>query len=227
MNKPSILIINETVDDADSTSLLLQTFGLSVTRAEKTASSISLTQTELPPVLLLESTENPQWAIDCCQTLRPTYKGGIIILCSKADEVTELAAFNAGVDDFIIRPVRPHLLLARINALISRLANAGEYNFKLQSGAVSVDFRARLATFNEHPLKLTDAEFEILTILAENSGHVVSRELLCESLKGCSYNGLARFIDVRVSNLRRKISALYEGDAIKTVRGKGYMLCDC
>jgi two-component system response regulator RstA len=141
-----------------------------------------------------------------------------------------------GADDYMSKPVRPRVLLARIRALLRRIkdldnvaeanaqAGGGDGPTRLTFNNLVVDSSMREAWLDEESIELTSAEFDLLWLLSSNAGTVLSREEIFTALRGIEYDGQDRSIDVRVSRIRPKI-----GDdpvhprRIKTVRSKGYL----
>jgi len=133
-----------------------------------------------------------------------------------------------GADDYVCKPVRPRVLLARIRALLRRMegnvVQAASERRRLQFGQLVVDNAMREAWLGEQAIELTSAEFDLLWLLTSNAGRILSREEIFNALRGIEYDGQDRSIDVRISRIRPKI-----GDdpmhprLIKTVRSKGYL----
>lgn len=133
-----------------------------------------------------------------------------------------------GADDYVCKPVRPRLLLARIQALLRRSEPAepavAQNQRRLQFGPLLVDNALREAWLQGDGIELTSAEFDLLWLLVANAGRILSREEIFIALRGIGYDGQDRSIDVRISRIRPKI-----GDdpihprLIKTVRSKGYL----
>lgn len=151
------------------------------------------------------------------------------MLTARADDLDEVLGLEMGADDYVAKPVRPRVLLARIRALLRRnqppLEEQGEENNnRLTFGPLAVDNSMREAWLNNISVELTSAEFDLLWLLCSNAGRVLSREEIFSQLRGIEYDGQDRSIDVRVSRIRPKI-----GDdpmhprLIKTVRSKGYL----
>ncbi len=223
MNNAKILVVDDDKDIARMTAMLLETSGFNCDVAFSGQQAIEMIAQQ-PPDLLLADIQMPGInGIELCRIIKPDYQGGVIMLTAQVDDITELAAFKVGVDDFIKKPMQPHLLLARVEALLARIKPC-DNNPNIQLGGLLLNPQRREATIDQEQLELTDAEFDILTVLAQHCGQVVSRDTLCESLKGFSYDGLARFIDVRISSLRRKLATFTNNNSIRTVRGIGYML---
>lgn len=133
-----------------------------------------------------------------------------------------------GADDYVCKPVRPRVLLARIRALLRRHEGsetpAPSERRRLQFGQLVIDSAMREAWLGEQSIELTSAEFDLLWLLTANAGRILSREEIFNALRGIEYDGQDRSIDVRISRIRPKI-----GDdpmhprLIKTVRSKGYL----
>ena len=150
------------------------------------------------------------------------------MLTARADDLDQVLGLEIGADDYVCKPVRPRLLLARIRALLRRregtevAATAG--GKRVQYGPLVVDNALREAWLRGEGIELTGAEFDLLWLLTSNPGRIMSREQIFSELRGIEYDGQDRSIDVRISRIRPKI-----GDdpdhprLIKTVRGKGYL----
>lgn len=164
--------------------------------------------------------------LDICRQLRVTLQVPIIMLTAQDDDFTEVSALNTGVDDYIIKPFRPHSLLARINVLLRRfegLVPVNDDDF-LVAQDLRVNIHDRTITKAGQPIEVTDAEFDLLVVLMKNAGSIVERDTLFNSLRGLEYNGTDRSVDQRVSMLRKKLGD--QGNShqyIRTVRGKGYL----
>jgi len=169
-----------------------------------------------------------------CRLVRPEYSGPIIMLTARTDELDQVVGLEVGADDYICKPVTPRLLLARISAMLrrsSKLKSASETAALTDSaearhhfGSLIIDNSMREAWLGDEDIELTSAEFDLLWLLASNAGRVLSREEIFSDLRGISYNGQDRSIDVRVSRIRSKIGDDPEHPRrIKTVRSRGYL----
>src|SRR5690606_12824881 len=130
-------------------------------------------------------------------------------------------------DDYVAKPVKPRVLLARIRALLRRVETDNERDnspARLEFGALVIDNAAREVTLRGESVDLTSAEYDLLWLLASNAGTVLSRETIFEKLRGIQYDGQDRSIDVRISRIRPKVGDDPENPKrIKTVRSKGYL----
>lgn len=163
-----------------------------------------------------------------CRTVRPQYQGPILMLTSLSDEIDEIAGLENGADDYLSKPVKSHVLLAHLRALLRRVESeeplANEEK-TIHAGNISINAQNRSVLCDSKEVHLTTAEYNLLWLLAERSGEVVSREELHRKTFKLEYDGTDRSIDLRISRLRRKL-----GDdpklpyIIKTIRGEGYLL---
>jgi len=165
--------------------------------------------------------------LSICRQVRDRYDGPILMLTARADDLDQVLGLETGADDYVCKPVRPRLLLARIRALLRRREGneAPVTDVKrLQFGPLVIDSALREAWLRGKGIELTGAEFDLLWLLSVNAGRILSREEIFSQLRGIEYDGQDRSIDVRISRIRPKIGDDPEHPRlIKTVRGKGYL----
>jgi two-component system OmpR family response regulator/two-component system response regulator RstA len=130
-----------------------------------------------------------------------------------------------GADDYVIKPVEPRVLLARINALLRRSrAQPRLEHTSLRFGQLLINTAARAVSLNSEPVALSSAEFDLLAYLAEHAGEIQSRNTLFQHLYGREYDGVDRMLDVRISHLRKKLGEdANSSERIKTIWGQGYL----
>ncbi|MNY21543.1 Transcriptional regulatory protein OmpR [compost metagenome] len=149
------------------------------------------------------------------------------MLTARSDDTDQILGLDLGADDYVCKPVRPRLLLARIQALLRRSEvpeATPEKLRRLQFGPLVVDNALREAWLNDNGIELTSAEFDLLWLLVANAGRILSREEIFTALRGIGYDGQDRSIDVRISRIRPKIGDDPEHPRlIKTIRSKGYL----
>ncbi len=176
-----------------------------------------------PDLVILDLMLPGEDGLSICRRLRPQWSGPILMLTAMGDEVDQVLGLEMGADDYVAKPASPRLLLARIRALMRRKQPAADDRSRVVVGSLVVDLAAREARIDEVIVDLTSSEFDLLWVLAGKAGKPVTREDLVKELRGIAYDGLDRSIDVRVSQLRRKLAAdPRHADRIKTVRGVGY-----
>ncbi len=183
---------------------------------------------EQPDLVILDLMLPGEDGLSICRKVRDQYDGPILMLTARTDDLDQIQGLDMGADDYVCKPVRPRLLLARIQALLRRSEPpepaVPEKLRRLQFGALVVDNALREAWLQDQGIELTSAEFDLLWLLVANAGRILSREEIFTALRGIGYDGQDRSIDVRISRIRPKI-----GDdpdhprLIKTIRSKGYL----
>ena len=171
-----------------------------------------------------------------CRQIRPSFAGPILMLTARHGDENEIAALGEGSDDYLAKPVRPSVLIARIKALLRR---AERQDVSLDAGLISnrqtgsvfevADLRIepskRSVLVENRIVDLTTAEYDLLWLLAKNAGQVLSRDEMYLALRGMPYDGIDRSIDLRTSRIRTKLGDDPKGNGlIKTIRGVGYMM---
>ena len=147
----------------------------------------------------------------------------VILLTAKTQEADELKGFDCGADEYIAKPFKPQILLARVDALLRRSGAASDE--KLEAGGITVDKAAHIVTIDGQPIELSFKEFELLTYFMENAGLALSRESILSNVWNYDYYGDARTIDTHVKKLRAKLGD--KGDYIHTIWGMGYKFEIC
>lgn len=229
-----ILIVEDDERLADLTREYLTNNGLSVSVEHNGVVAVQRIKAEQPDLVILDLMLPGEDGLGVCRLVRPEYSGPIIMLTARTDELDQVVGLEVGADDYICKPVTPRLLLARISAMLrrsSKLKSASETAALTDSaearhhfGSLIIDNSMREAWLGDEDIELTSAEFDLLWLLASNAGRVLSREEIFSDLRGISYNGQDRSIDVRVSRIRSKIGDDPEHPRrIKTVRSRGYL----
>ncbi|WP_341503673.1 response regulator transcription factor [Gallaecimonas sp. GXIMD4217] len=225
------------VDDDQELSELLSEFltknGFEVRTEANGARAARRIVDERPRLVVLDVMLPDLDGLSICRQVRSDYPGPILMLTGLEDDIDEVAGLETGADDYIAKPVRSRVLLARIRSLLRRyemLASVsqqapGNADLHIQLKALALDKVARSATLHGRDLELTTAEFELLWLLASHPNQVQDRDGICDHFKALGYDSTPRTIDLRVSHLRRKMGDDARGSClIKTIRGKGYVL---
>jgi two-component system, OmpR family, response regulator RstA len=161
-----------------------------------------------------------------CRDLRRSHRVPILILTAKSESIDQVLGLEMGADDYVVKPVEPRVLVARIEALLRRARAAPEdaRDTRLVAGRVTVDGARRSAEIDGKPVELTTGDFDILWLLASRPGTVVTRDEILRVVRGIDYDGLDRSIDARICRLRRKLQEAGGMESmIKTVRLRGYL----
>ena len=166
--------------------------------------------------------------LEVCKQVRHQYDKPILMLTARDEDFDQVVGLELGADDYVIKPVQPRVLLARIRTLLRRVqaspASITQEKNALTFGALHINHGARTVILQQQELILTTVEFDFLWFLANQAGVVLSRNTIFTALSGIEYDGLDRSVDIRISRLRK----LLEQDpakpqGIKTVRGQGYL----
>lgn len=223
-----ILIVEDDQRLAELTRDYLQGNGLVVSIEADGARAAARILQEQPDLVILDLMLPGEDGLSICRKIRGQYDGPVLMLTARTDDMDQVLGLEMGADDYVCKPVRPRVLLARIRALLRRhegnADEAASERRRLQFGRLIIDSAMREAWLGEQAIELTSAEFDLLWLLAANAGRILSREEIFNALRGIEYDGQDRSIDVRISRIRPKI-----GDdpvhprLIKTVRSKGYL----
>lgn len=182
---------------------------------------------KLPDLIILDGMLPSMDGLELCKLLRLRSRVPIIMLTARDEEIDEILGLEMGADDYVTKPVRGRLLETRIKTLLRRASSnpAALAQNTIVLGTLELCKSALAVRLDGLPVKLSSREFDVLWLLAQQAGQVVSRELLSQQLRGFEYDGFDRTIDLRISRLRKKLnddaSAPYK---IKTIWGKGYLL---
>ncbi|MBQ4836097.1 MULTISPECIES: response regulator transcription factor [Pseudoalteromonas] len=190
---------------------------------------VSMVKQINPDLVLLDIMLPGQDGISVCRELRQFYNKPIIMLTAKDEEMDEVIGLEVGASDYVIKPVRPRALLARIKAN-ARAAQDSSNNEQTNSailtvGNLKIDTQSRKVLVSDKEIVISSAEYLLLHFLASNAGEVVSRDAVFKATKGREYDGLDRSVDVLISALRKKFDDDPQNpEKIKTIWGKGYLL---
>lgn len=225
-DKDHVLIIEDDERLANLTREYLEANGFQVTIEADGAHGVErITELE-PDIVILDLMLPGEDGLSICRRVRPLYAGPILMLTARTDDMDQVLGLEMGADDYVPKPVQPRVLLARMRALMRRAdpAESNSGSARLTFGGLVIDSATREAWLDEERIDLTSAEFDLLWLLADNAGRVLTREEIFSSLRGIKYDGQDRSIDVRVSRIRPKIGDdPNQPHRIKTVRSKGYL----
>jgi two-component system alkaline phosphatase synthesis response regulator PhoP len=159
--------------------------------------------------------------IEACEELRsdPTFNDTIIMfLTARGEDYSYVAAFDAGADDYVTKPIKPKIIVSKVKALLRRLKKEEENQDKIQLGKLIIDKEQYEVTHKGKTFSLPRKEFELLYLLASKPDKVVKREKIMEVVWGSEVVVGDRTIDVHIRKLREKVGDKY----FKTVKGVGY-----
>ncbi|RZP56048.1 DNA-binding response regulator [Vibrio vulnificus] len=225
-----ILLIEDDLEIARLTKMYLDAEGYQVKVIHEGTHAAETVKSYEPHIVLLDLMLPGKDGATICKEIRHFYQGMIMVLTASEDEMSEVCLFKFGADDYVTKPVRGHVLVARIEALLRRLqrgiqSSSDGPSYIKQVYGLSINEKMQSAAYLDKPLNLTTSEFEILQILIASIDQVVTRDDCCQAARGIEYSFNNRSIDMRVSGLRRKLQqANVQSAVIKTIRNRGYML---
>ncbi|MFT5674832.1 MAG: two-component system response regulator RstA [Paraglaciecola sp.] len=191
-----------------------------------------------PDLIILDLMLPGKDGLTICREIRPHYKGKIIFLTASEDDIDHVAGVELGADDFIVKPIQPRVLLARIRMLLRRQEDVNGTSAQSQTstvverqsaknlnfGKLSIYVSKRQVVLGEQQIMLTTSEFDLLALLANHAEKILPRDFIYKTLRGIEYDGMDRGVDTKIANLRKKLGDNASmSTRIITVRGQGYL----
>jgi DNA-binding response OmpR family regulator len=221
----SILLVEDDLRLSELVSRYLENHGFRVEIIAHGDQVLPRVQRHPPDLVILDLGLPGQDGFSICKQLRPAFSIPILILTARDNDIDHVLGLELGADDYVIKPVEPRVLMARINALLRRSkSQPGVEHKTLRFGRLLINTLARAVSLDGESIALSSAEFDLLVCLAAHAGEIQSREALFQQLYKREYDGMDRMLDVRISHLRRKLGD--EADSskrIKTIWGQGYL----
>lgn len=221
----SILLVEDDLRLADLVSRYLEAQDFQITTVSRGDEVLERVLRDNPDLVILDLGLPGEDGFTICRKLRPDYTNPILILTARDNDIDHVLGLELGADDYVIKPVEPRVLLARIGVLLRRSRPASAAAGKtLSFGRLQINVVSRAVKWDGRNISLSRNEFDLLVHLASHPGEIQSREMLFKSLYNRDYDGLDRMLDIRVSRLRRKLDDDAENpERIKTIWGKGYL----
>lgn len=221
MQGTHILLVEDDDEISRLTAMYLEVEGFQVSSIKDGALALDAIKQLTPDLVILDLMLPNVSGIEICKQARDFYQQPILILTACDDDVSEVSLLKIGADDYLVKPLRPHVLVARIEALLRRGSNKTTSKNK----QLNINQAKNHVIYKGKEVELTGAEYEMLKLLHKHQGQVISREQCCQLLRGIDYDCTNRSIDMRISGLRKKL----EDDqlpyqVIVTVRNQGYKL---
>jgi DNA-binding response OmpR family regulator len=228
MSTPGIASIILVEDDLRLSELVcryLEKNGFRVSSIARGDEAVERVRLDNPDLVILDLGLPGIDGFEICRRVRPAYVNPILILTAREDDIDQVLGLELGADDYVVKPVEPRVLMARIHALLrrSRMQKPRLEQANLNFGRLSINQVSRSVTLDGQTLALSSNEFDLLAHLARHAGEVQSRAALFLELYGREYDGVDRMLDVRISNLRRKLGDSDSSQRIKTIWGQGYL----
>ncbi len=216
-----VLVVDDDPDIVELLQYNLTREGYDVSVADNGKKAIDIAQATKPDVILMDVMMPVLDGIAACRQLREMNEfrhTHIIFLTARAEEFSEVAAFEAGADDFITKPIKPRALLSRLAAFMRRDAQQEDQEQVIEIGGLRIDRNSFAVYKGDKKITLPKKEFELLSFLAATPNKVFSREELLNNIWGNDVYVIARTVDVHIRKVREKIGE----ENIKTIKGVGY-----
>jgi len=216
-----ILIVDDDPDIIEILTYNLSNEGYNVKSAVNGIEALKKAKKFIPDIILLDVMMPEMDGIEACSSLREIEslsKSMIIFLSARGEDFTQIAAFDAGADDYINKPVKPKILLKKISSISRRILSENNNTSNIIVGSLVIDRESYSVTLEKDEIALPRKEFELLYLLASKPGKVLTRDEIMFKVWGTQVVVGDRTIDVHVRKLREKIGEKY----IKTIKGVGY-----
>jgi two-component system response regulator RegX3 len=224
----TVLVVEDEDSFIDALTVGLAREGFRVQVARDGAQALDLFDAVRPDIVLLDVMLPKVSGIDVCRAIRAKSKVPIIMVTAKASEIDTVVGLEVGADDYVSKPYRLRELVARMRAVLRRAPGLVEVDEAasaevLEVGDVTLDPSRHEVVIRGDDVSLPLKEFELLHLLLENAGRVLSRDLLIDRVWGHDYVGDTKTLDVHVKRLRAKVEADPTNPSrIVTIRGLGY-----
>ncbi len=220
------------VEDSPRLAALIRDYmnshGLELIVEHDGAMAVQRFMAERPALVILDIMLPGKDGYQVCRELRAMSSVPILVYTARREDIDHVLGLELGADDYVVKPLEPRVLLARIEALLRRAgpeASGRARESTLTMGHIAVNRPARLVTYQDRKVQLTPADFDLFWLLFSHCGNLVTRDQLQRVLRKIPYDGVGRAIDARVFRLRKKFEdAGAVPDLIVSVRSMGYLL---
>jgi two-component system alkaline phosphatase synthesis response regulator PhoP len=216
-----VLVVDDEEDILELLKYNLQKEGFDVKTASNGMKAVDIAKSYIPDLVVLDIMMPNQDGVETCRQLReiPDLQHSyILFLTARAKEYSEIAAFDVGADDYIVKPIKPRALMSRITALFRRKRSDKVQKSTINIRDLVIDKSSYTVTQKDKNITLPKKEFELLFYLAQNPNKVHTRDELLQNIWGSDVYVLARTVDVHIRKVREKIGEGY----ISTLKGVGY-----
>jgi len=221
-----ILVVDDEPSILNLVSSYLKAEGYEVLTASDGTSGLKSARVFKPNLIVLDVMLPGMDGVELLSRLRRESDVYVILLTARTEETDKVVGLTVGADDYVTKPFSPRELVARVKAALRRLQSgtgSAREGGMLSFRRIHIDVNARVVKVDDHSIELTSVEFDLLKVLAENRGRVLTREQLLEKVWGGEYFGELRVVDVHLGHVRQKLGI---PELIVTVRGVGYRFED-
>ncbi|REL25782.1 response regulator [Thalassotalea euphylliae] len=239
INQGHVFLVEDDASLAELVKDYFQRQGFTVSVEGQGDKAIARILAAKPDLIILDIMLPGKNGLDICRELRPQLDTPILMLTARTDDIDQIVGLEVGADDYLCKPVKPRLLLAKVNATLRREAKIASQTSAeeavpapsqvtapgvIKCGALTVNKNKQEVFLADQAIELTTNELELLYQFAAHADQILSRDDLLNTLRGFGYDGLDRTVDMLVSRLRKKLGDnSTKPTKIKTVWKKGYL----
>jgi two-component system, OmpR family, alkaline phosphatase synthesis response regulator PhoP len=226
MDRQHILVVDDEPNIVQLARLYLERDGFRVSSVNNGQKALDLIAGQHLDLMVLDVMLPKVDGFEVCRKLRAEDNPiPIIMVTARDDDIDKILGLELGADDYLTKPFNPRELVARVRAVLRRgIPAPSSQQETIRIGDIEIDQAGREVRIDGQPVDLRTQEFEVLKVLADNKGIVLTREQLLSKAWGYDFYGQTRTVDVHIAQLRRKIAA--SKVQIETVTGIGYKLVD-
>ncbi|MDB4835323.1 response regulator transcription factor [Cyclobacteriaceae bacterium] len=216
-----ILIADDDPDILEMVEYNLSKEGFDVVCAHDGQQALDLIMETKPQLAILDIMMPEKDGVEVCSTIRqdPKYNDMMILfLTARSEDYTQIACYESGGDDYIVKPIKPRVLVSRIKGILRRFSNENSAQKPIQVKDVSIDLEKHAVLKGNKEINLAKKEFELLLLLSSRPGKLFTRDEIFNKIWGIDQVIGDRTIDVHIRKLREKLGNHY----IKTIKGIGY-----
>lgn len=222
LSNKKILLVDDEIDILEFLSYNLKNEGYEVRVAKDGQEGVNIAKEFLPDLILLDMMMPEMDGVETCEKIRSldsTKEIAIAFLTARGEDYSQIAGFEAGADDYILKPIKPKVLMSRVKALLKRTVTSDEKEEGLlKAGPLEIDLKKYVVYVSDKEVNLPKKEFRLLSLLCKNIGEVKTREEIMEKVWGTEVIVGDRTIDVHIRKLREKLGV----ELISTIKGVGY-----
>ena len=216
-----ILLVDDEPDVIEIIRYNLDQEGYKIYTASDGKEALNKAKKNIPNLIIMDVMMPKMDGIEACEQLRNDVSFNdtiIMFLTARGEDYSHVAAFEAGADDYVTKPIKPKIIVSKVKALLRRLKNEEQTQEKIQIGKLIIDRDQYEVTHMGKSFSMPRKEFELLYLLASKPDKVIKREKIMEIVWGSEVVVGDRTIDVHIRKLREKIGNKY----FKTIKGVGY-----
>jgi two-component system, OmpR family, KDP operon response regulator KdpE len=226
VSTPRVLVVDDEPQIVRGLKIILRNAGYSVEAAETKEQALAALAARPPDALVLDLVLPDGRGVEVCEQVRGWSRLPIVVLSAVGDEREKVRALDAGADDYITKPFGTDELLARLRAVMRRSAEAGGSPL-VQIGELEIDIADRRVTRAGEVVHLTPIEFDLLRVLAQHRGRLVTHRQLLREVWGPEYGEETHYLRVHVAHIRAKLERdPSRPQYVITEPGVGYRLCE-